>query len=88
MLLRLLPYQLASHFETKKGIIKVVLFFHLIFYDLWLSKRFGPVTSSEIFNNSLMLNIKFGAGAAACYGSGSTKIMRLLAVPAPAPERS
>jgi hypothetical protein len=33
------------------------------------------------FNNLFMLNINFGAGAASRYGSGSTKIMRLLAAP-------
>jgi hypothetical protein len=31
----------------------------------------------DIFNNPPMLNIKFGAGAASHYGSGSSKIMQL-----------
>jgi hypothetical protein len=39
----------------------------------------------DIFYYPPMMNIKVGtgAGAASLYGSGSTKIMRLLAAPAP-----
>jgi hypothetical protein len=37
------------------------------------------------FDNLFMLNISFGAGATSRYGSGSTKMMQLLAASAPAP---
>jgi hypothetical protein len=37
--------------------------------------------------NPHVFAIKFGAGAASRYGSGSTKMMQLLAAPAPALQR-
>jgi hypothetical protein len=40
-------------------------------------------TVCDIFNNTPVLNIKYEAGAASRYGSCSTKMMRLLAAPAP-----
>jgi hypothetical protein len=42
------------------------------------------VLVSDILDNPPLLNIKFRAGAGSRCGFGSTKIMRLLAAPAPA----